>query len=134
MNPMTLLEKPFETEMLEKYIDKAIQYDRWQIEFHGRYRDLRRQWLGLSERQRQVLKQIVDGFPSKAIARKLDVSQRTIEIERSRLLASYEVESTPQLVAKMTEFQLLTKLGYQEHSLLRKHAASLRSPADDIPS
>ncbi len=121
---ITLLEKPFEPGMLRQYIEKAIEYDRCQTDIYDRYRELQRRWAKTSERQRRVLDLIVEGLPSKAIAVKLDVSQRTIEIERSRLLSSFDAESTPELVAKTTEYRVLMRFGYHGLSTLRKHVAS----------
>jgi DNA-binding NarL/FixJ family response regulator len=53
---------------------------------------------GLSKRQMQVLKYLVHGYTSGEIARKLDVSVKTVETYRSRIYEKLEVRSRADLV------------------------------------
>jgi two-component system response regulator FixJ len=52
----------------------------------------------LSEREREVLKLVVDGMTSKAIAEALGISVRTVEIHRGNLLAKTGSQNVAQLV------------------------------------
>ena len=52
----------------------------------------------LSEREREVLVQIVDGLSNKQIARLLDLSPRTVETHRANLFEKLGVDSLAQLV------------------------------------
>ena len=52
----------------------------------------------LSERERQVLDQLVAGGTSKEIARALDISPRTVEIYRARLMAKTRAGGLQELV------------------------------------
>ncbi|MER2268270.1 response regulator FixJ [Methylobacterium oxalidis] len=52
----------------------------------------------LSERERQVLDQLVAGGTSKEIGRALDISPRTVEIYRAKLMAKTQAGSLQELV------------------------------------
>lgn len=128
---MTLLEKPIEPSTLLDYVEKAILVDRWQLELRARYADLERRFLAMTARQSLTLDFIVDGVPSKTIAKQQDVSQRTVEIDRSRLMTLFGVDSTPELVAKATEFRVLKEMNSRTNRIFRKHAASLLTDGTD---
>ena len=52
----------------------------------------------LSARERQVLRLIVDGYTSLAVAEQLDLSPKSVDTYRSRLMAKLEIENLPALV------------------------------------
>lgn len=52
----------------------------------------------LSDRERQVLEGVMAGHANKLIARDLDISPRTVEIYRSKLMAKMQADSVPALV------------------------------------
>lgn len=54
---------------------------------------------GLSPREREVVSYLAQGLSSKQIARMLDLSPRTVEMHRARLLQKLGVRSTAQLLA-----------------------------------
>ena len=56
----------------------------------------------LSLRERQVLSGLARGLTSKEIARELELSPRTIEDVRARLLRRFEVKNAAELLARMT--------------------------------
>lgn len=55
----------------------------------------------LTEREREVLDLMVMGHPNKVIAQKLDISFRTVEVHRARVLAKMEVSNVAELVRLM---------------------------------
>ncbi len=62
----------------------------------------------LTRREREVLRLICGGEPTKRIAETLHISPKTVEYHRSNLLQKTEAGSTPRLV------QLATKLGFDQ--------------------
>jgi two-component system response regulator FixJ len=53
---------------------------------------------GLTAREREVMDLMVHGHPNKVIAQKLDISFRTVEVHRSRILAKMGAENVAELV------------------------------------
>ena len=52
----------------------------------------------LSPREREVLKLIASGLSSKTIARELDISPKTVETHRGRLMSKLNLHSVAELV------------------------------------
>ena len=95
---VSVLDKPASPQDLWDAIYRALCLD----EENGR-RDLRRraaeQRLGqLTTKERLVLKLMFDGLPNKVIARRLDVSIRTVETRRAQLFAKTGTQSVAELV------------------------------------
>ena len=63
----------------------------------------------LSPREREVLKLIASGLSSKAIARELDISPKTVETHRSRLMTKLDLHSIAELVRYAVETGFLSK-------------------------
>lgn len=63
----------------------------------------------LSPREREVLKLIASGLSSKAIARELDISPKTVETHRSRLMTKLDLHSVAELVRYAVETGFLSK-------------------------
>ena len=92
------IEKPFSDQVLLDRIQQAVEKDR-----QGRHEMEKREKLlvrvdRLTPREREVLQLIVAGKPSKVIAADLGVSQKTIEVHRSRIMAKMEANSLASLV------------------------------------
>jgi DNA-binding NarL/FixJ family response regulator len=67
----------------------------------------RSQFVVLSEREKQVLKLVVQGYSSKKIAKKLELSPRTIDHHRASLLKKYQMRNTADLVSYVVRNSLL---------------------------
>jgi two-component system response regulator FixJ len=52
----------------------------------------------LTSREREVLEHLVAGEPNKVIAYRLDISPRTVEIHRARVMEKMQARSLPELV------------------------------------
>jgi two-component system response regulator DctR len=52
----------------------------------------------LTDREREVMELAVQGLPSKVIAQRLDISHRTVELHRSRVLEKLDVRSMAELI------------------------------------
>lgn len=67
----------------------------------------RHQFVVLSEREKQVLKYVVQGCSSKKIANKLELSPRTIDHHRASLLKKYKMKNTADLVSHVVRNSLI---------------------------
>ena len=57
----------------------------------------------LTERERDVLEQVAKGLSSKAIARELDISYRTVELHRGHIMEKLQVRSAAELIRLVIE-------------------------------
>ncbi|UYV38224.1 LuxR C-terminal-related transcriptional regulator [Rhodobacteraceae bacterium D3-12] len=71
----------------------------------------------LTRREREIVSFLADGLTSKEIARKLDISYRTVEVYRAKLLKKFDASNTSSLL------QSLSSLGQEN---LAPHMASDR--------
>jgi two-component system response regulator FixJ len=94
------IEKPFEESTLLTAVRRAID----QATTQGRQaaeRDSEAAKISsLSARERQVLSGLVAGHPNKVIAYRLQISPRTVEIYRARLMDKMQARSLPELVRR----------------------------------
>ena len=97
------LQKPFRDQDLLDRIQKAIARDaqlRLSLGEHARIRACLEK---LTAREREVLDLLVQGKQNKAVAQVLDVSPRTVEIHRARVMEKMEAQSVAELVRMMLE-------------------------------
>ncbi len=96
------LEKPFSNEALLASISEAfLQFDSQQ---HHRdsVTEMNRRFARLTEREREVMKHVVAGLSNRQLAKRLGVSDRTVEVHRSRGMKKMGADSLPDLVRKYT--------------------------------
>ncbi|MFN3724954.1 MAG: PAS domain-containing protein [Allosphingosinicella sp.] len=60
----------------------------------------------LSPRERQILQGLLAGLPNKAIARKLDLSPRTVEMHRANMMADLGIASLPEAIRLAIDAEL----------------------------
>lgn len=59
----------------------------------------------LTEREQQVMQGVVEGLTNKLIAEQLDISARTVEVYRARLMDKLQIEGVPELVRLYLQWQ-----------------------------
>ena len=64
---------------------------------HRQHRGLQVRLTELTERERDVMRLVVEGLPNKLIADQLDISVRTVEVHRSRVFDKMNVKSAVEL-------------------------------------
>lgn len=109
---VTVLEKPFQADDLIAAIAKAIEHDHTHVRIRRRFEQVSAAVSQLSTREKSVLQAIVEGQLNKAIARSLDVSVRTIEGDRAKIVEKFAAETTGEVVGLYAQYNLLTELGY----------------------
>ncbi len=92
------LEKPFDDEALLHAIGAALERDNRLPPADPSFQEFVRRVETLTERERQVLDQLVAGGTSKEIGRALDISPRTVEIYRAKLMAKTRAGNVQELV------------------------------------
>lgn len=55
----------------------------------------------LTPREREIAALLIDGLTSKLIGKRLDISPRTVDVYRARLMKKYQAATTPDLVHKL---------------------------------
>lgn len=97
------VEKPFSDNALVDRVEQALakseQAIRARLQRHG----LRQRLAELTERERDVMRLVIDGRPNKLIADDLGISVRTVEVHRARVFEKMEVRSAVELANLLRE-------------------------------
>jgi FixJ family two-component response regulator len=99
------LEKPFSNEDLLASIKEAFLYADGSKKHHDRVAELRARHASLTVREGEVLQHVVAGMSNRNLAELLGVSDRTIEVHRSRVMKKMGAESLPDLVRKYAMYK-----------------------------
>ena len=92
------IEKPFEKAVLLSAIDEGFSRLEQTGKSQARAEEARVRLQALTPRERDVLEGLVRGHPNKTIAYDLDISPRTVEIHRARVMEKMQAGSLSQLV------------------------------------
>jgi len=98
-----LLRKPYETSELLDAIEKALELNRQQLEYRSQVQHYTSCLSKLSNRQVITLQSVLDGTCNKSIASILDVSERTIEMDRADILKVFSVKNAVELAVSITK-------------------------------
>ena len=97
------VEKPFSNNALVDRIEEALRISAEALH-DRRVRTTRKRRLDdLTEREREVMRQVAQGLPNKLIASALDISVRTVELHRSRVFEKLGVKSAAELANLLHE-------------------------------
>ena len=92
------IQKPFRDQDLLDRINHALQQDAESRNNLARSADVVRRLETLTPRERQVMGMVVDGSANKVIAIDLNLSERTVEIHRSKVMEKMGARSVAHLV------------------------------------
>ncbi|MCC6682099.1 MAG: response regulator transcription factor [Phycisphaeraceae bacterium] len=95
---LDVIEKPFRGSELLARVHDAVAQSRHHIKQHLKATDLRQRYQRLTKRERQVMSAVVRGLLNKQTARELNLSTKTIEVHRSRMMEKMEAVSVADLV------------------------------------
>jgi two-component system response regulator TtrR len=93
-----LLEKPINPGRLRTAVQAALSHDRDVLDLQVRHDQHLHRLRSLSSREFQVMKRVVDGKSNKQVAGDLDISVKTVEAHRARVMEKMGVGSVPELV------------------------------------
>ncbi len=91
------VEKPFSNNGLVDRVEEALAVSTRAIQARRGSDQLRRALAELTEREREVMRLVVDGRPNKLIADELGISVRTVEVHRARIFDKMAVKSAVEL-------------------------------------
>lgn len=91
------MEKPFDSDTLLKRVQEAIQKDLETRVHKSEQRKLKKRLSLLTPREHEVMVLIVKGKSSKEIGKKLEISNRTIDVHRAKLMDKMEAEDVAEL-------------------------------------
>ena len=90
-------EKPFSDNALVDRIEQALALSAQVLEARVQKARLQSRLTELTERERDVMRLVVEGLANKLIADQLDISVRTVEVHRARVFDKMEVKSAVEL-------------------------------------
>jgi two-component system response regulator DctR len=90
-------EKPFSDNALVDRIEQALERSSQVLEARKARGVVQARLAELTDRERDVMRLVVEGLPNKLIADQLDISVRTVEVHRARVFDKMEVKSAVEL-------------------------------------
>ena len=104
---LDFLQKPFNDEELIRRVQMALAQDQRIRQQSGDRESLSRRLDELTPREREVAGRIVSGQANKVIALDLELSERTVELHRARVMQKMGVRGVAQLVQTWTALGLI---------------------------
>ena len=97
------VEKPFSDNALVDRIEQALAAQRAGARAPRGAGAGARALAELTERERDVMRLVIEGRPNKLIADALDISVRTVEVHRARVFEKMDVKSAVELANRLRE-------------------------------
>lgn len=95
------LEKPYSVESLQNHIELAISKSAELLEVETHKQEINQRFVKLTSRELEVMRLLVAGIANnsnKEIAKELEISHRTVDDHRARIMAKMEARSLAELV------------------------------------
>lgn len=96
---LDFLEKPFSRETLLRRVQEALEIATRRRESEQDRQHLQQRFDKLTSREREVLMHVVAGRRNKEIAKLLEISHRTVELHRTRMMEKMSAHSLPELIS-----------------------------------
>ncbi|WP_434761252.1 response regulator transcription factor [Enemella sp. A6] len=98
------LEKPYESQHMLDVVQSGIRTAAERFtEFRDR-QDVQAKLDTLTPREKEILRLVVEGLPSQNIARRLEMSVKTVDVHRARIKAKTEADSINTLVRDILRY------------------------------
>lgn len=92
------VEKPYNDQVLLDLIQKAVEQSLRDGDTRAEQASIEARLDSLTPRERQVLDLVVEGESNKGVARHLDISEKTVETHRARVMEKMEAGSLAELI------------------------------------
>lgn len=96
------IQKPFREDELIERVQQAIEQDEADLAVQAERHDVEARLESLTDREQEILEQLVEGHANKVIAINLGISQRTVELHRLRVMQKMQARSLAHLVRMVT--------------------------------
>jgi two-component system, LuxR family, response regulator DctR len=97
------VEKPFSDNALVDRVEQALARSAEVLARLRNVQAIERRLAELTDRERDVMRLVVEGRPNKLIADELDISVRTVEVHRARVFEKMDVKSAVELANLLRE-------------------------------
>lgn len=105
------IEKPVGDQMLLDRINAAITEDLRRRESRTEITALQQKLALLTPREREVLDLLKVGKPTSTIAKTLGISQKTVQVHRTRILEKLQVDTIPAVVTALHQYEMTRGAG-----------------------
>jgi two-component system response regulator FixJ len=95
---VNLFEKPVSEQLLLDQIQQCLQQDREQREAAALLAVMSARYNSLTAREAEVLDHVAGGYSSREIGDLLDVSYKTVEAHRAKIMKKMQADSVPDLI------------------------------------
>lgn len=135
---LAVLQRPVAMNVLEEYLKYAVRRHRVVRNLIQQHERVQTTLQGLSERQTRVLELAATGMPNKTIATRLEVSQRTVETERAKIIKAFAADAFCDVTAQVGGFRVLETLHelQQRANVLQQGGAQVsgQRPQENAPA
>ncbi len=97
------VEKPFSNNALVDRVEQALAASAQTLLRRLEHRGVQQRLDDLTDRERDVMKLVIEGLPNKLIADTLDISVRTVEVHRARVFEKIGVKSAVELANRLRD-------------------------------
>ena len=101
------IQKPFDYREAVAVVRRALERDAHERERRAKREQLAERLAALTERERGVLQRIIEGKANKVIAAELDISVKTVEAHRAKVMEKMAADSVAELVQRIIGFSLM---------------------------
>lgn len=92
------MEKPIRNQELLEIVQRALKLGQEASDQLQRQTEQKNRFASLTPREQEVLQQVVDGEPNKRIAYNLDISIKTVELHRAKVMQKMDARSLADLI------------------------------------
>lgn len=101
------LQKPVPADTLLARVFAALKADQQRVQERAEQAEARERLARLTQREQEVLEQLLQGASSKEIAKQLDLSPRTVDVHRKNILVKCRVSSLLELSALQNRIKII---------------------------
>ena len=101
------IEKPFSAQVMLETVQRTLAEDFGRRVSLEAWQQFAQRMESLTDKEQATLSLILEGTPNKAIAVRMDITERAVEVRRASIMKKLDVNSIAELVRQVTHFELL---------------------------